>query len=374
MKKILLVSHNFEEFEKHLINNISGDFSYIVYNANKETKNGLSLISNVNSDFKLWNILFVLFNYKKIQDFVKKINPDIILFESTNKIFVGIINFIIRNMSFKKFFFPYDISYFYHYKTIKEFLISRLNLYFEKKLFLNCDAIIHKGGEKELSYLPYYSKIKHKPNYLFREFINKDNVFYCNNINLRLPIKDNEFHLVYVGGIYDSDKKDTESTYNLINSICAQNLHLHLYSKVNSSIYDKLKQMEYENSYFHFHGYLDKINLISEISKYHYGIDLFGHSFKRNIYKSELFAFSNKEFDYMCALLPVIVSTNLVEKSKFVSDNQIGFSINYIHLSSLKNIIIKNHSNYKIYVNNILLKRKRFTNYIHLEQFLFARD
>ncbi|MCS3922223.1 hypothetical protein M2325_000908 [Methanococcus voltae PS] len=258
----------------------------------------------------------------------------------------------------QKIFFPYDIS---HFCKIPGDPIYRLKcnigLLLEKLMFLKSDKIIHKGLSNELEYLPFYdSKIKNKSEYLFREFLN-NNLIQEYNPDIKLSKKDGEIHLVYVGGLFLEDVIMYESFYTFYPKITNQKIHLHIYSKISRETLDRFKEIEKEDMYFHYEGALSHDELIKEITKYDYGIQLFGNDKNIPYNLSAKLAFSNKLYDYCCANLPIIANTELEAVYEFVNNNNedLGVSLKYTELSKLSNKLkyIEDNGLYEVYVQNI---------------------
>jgi len=256
-------------------------------------------------------------------------------------------------------FFPYDI---YHFRPKNRELIQRIftnivRLPCEKLCFLKADKIIHKGLENELEFLTFYEKIKEKPHYLFKEFLDKD-LCYDYDSRIKLSKKDGEIHLVYVGGLYLKNLVEAESFWKLYPKITRQKLHLHIYSRQSPKIIKKFRMIEKKDPYFHYEGFREPKELIKEIRRYDYGIEFFGGTINEN-YLILKVGFSNKLFDYIAASLPIVVSKNLEVISEFVLKNDFGIIVNYNSIGNLFNKL--KNVNYYEKINKIKKNRNKFT-------------
>ncbi len=164
--------------------------------------------------------------------------------------------------------------------------------------------------------------------------MNKDILF-------KLFEKDKELHLAYVGGIQLSDSIGCESFWKFYTKITRQKLHLHIYSKQPKNIVKKLKAIEKEDKYFHYEGFIEHDKLIRELTGYDFGIHLFGDDKGTETPIIMKVAFSNKNYDYLSANIPTIVSSNLLAASNFIRENGIGIVVEYSEINSLKSKLNK---------------------------------
>jgi len=236
----------------------------------------------------------------------------------------------------KKIYFPYDITNFYPNvnTSIKSKIKQKIERKLEEILFRISDKIIHKGMKEELKYLKFYNKIKDKPDYLFREFLRTNEMQRYHN-SKKLFKNDNEIHLVYVGGLYLKERPETESFWKFYPKITKQRLHLHIYSKQPKEIIEKFRIIETKNPYFHYEGFKYHDDLLKELTKYDYGLMLFGKDELAEQKLIQKVAFGNKIFDYISANIPSIVSKEQVALSNFVEKNDIGISIKYKNIKNL---------------------------------------
>jgi len=265
----------------------------------------------------------------------------------------------------EKIAFPYDIRNFRAMQkswSIPRKIFNLIDRYCEKIVFIKSDKILHKGKNDELSELKFYNKIKNKPHYLFREFLDKSlDVKYISEN--KLSAKDGKIHLAYAGVIHIYNDFVHEKTINIFKRIVDQKIHLHVFGKSNPDIIELNKN----NEYFHYEGSVHHSQLIKKLSIYDYGLDLHGR--KDYKYKSDNIwdqtSFSNKLYDYILSKIPIIYSTNLKAVDEFIKKWKIGIGIPYtktddINIPDTKSEeyhkIIKNMEKYiKTYTNDELL-------------------
>jgi hypothetical protein len=252
-------------------------------------------------------------------------------------------------------YFPYDIRSFC-YNDLGEAISSgvpKFEIKAEKWCFENCDGIIHKGEDQELSYLnkEILGNIKIKcPIIHFLPYCLSE--FLIPLKNKRIPKR--EIHIVFVGHI------GTEQSWiNSINFVLKNKIHLHLYGKTaNLSMNDSKKQEEYaallNNKYFHIHQQVDQKDLSKEISKYDYGIWMGYYDIFR---KSITICTGNKLASYLEAGLPIIYFKNHEYIGKILDTYGagIGITIN----SPLRKIL--ENQNFRRLISNVQKARKYLT-------------
>lgn len=293
---------------------------------------------------------------KKYEKILKNFKPNKIIIYGGALISIWLIVFLVRLLRLKIeiILFRHDIEHFRQFSkgfkmTFGHYITRKL----EKFCFLKADKIIHKGLENELKLLPFYKKIKNKQHYLFREFLDPK-LIQKYDPKKKLSVKDGEIHLVFVGSFYLENLPYTDSMWEFYPKVTRQKLHLHIYSKVDKTTKNKLKDINSKNPYFHYEGYMPHNLLVKEISKYDYGISL--HAWNRAKIKNNYFlitGFGNKLFDYISAFLPLICSDDATATVKFIDKYNIGLHIDYEKIDSLKNILVQNKKKYSKIVNNI---------------------
>ncbi len=265
-------------------------------------------------------------NWRKV---LKKFKPDKIIICGGALISTWIIVLWIRLLKLKIeiISFRYDIEYFRPYP---DKLVEKLGHFISRKLEKFClirsDKIIHKGLKNELEFLPFYRKIRDKPHHLLREFLDK-HVIQKYNPNGKLTKKDGQIHVVYGGGWHFKDDCTSDSFFKIHEPLLKNKCHVHLYTKITDNKKRKILE-DFQNKYsnFHYEGYLSHNKFIKECTKYNFGTDFNGF-LRQN--KTSIFVktvFSNKNFDYIVAKLPILTNTEAEAKSDFVIDNKIGFS------------------------------------------------
>ena len=305
---------------------------------------------------------------------IKKFNPDKIIVYGKAMTSIWIFILLVRLFRLKKeiIVFRYDIEYFrpYNLKGLKPKIGHFVTRKLEKFCFLRADKIIHKGLLNELEYLPFYHKIKDKPHYLFREFLNPK-LTQNYNPNTKLSKKDHEFHLVTHGALPLENLPYSDSIWEFYPKITNQKIHLHIYIKVDKLTENKLKKIESEDLYFHYGGYLSRKELLKEISKYDYGLYLTSwNRAKINNNYSVVTAMGYRIFDYISAHLPIICSDDSTAVVNLVDKYGIGFHIPYNKIYSLSQILIKNKKKYFETIKNIDKAISDFSEYKNLIDFI----
>jgi hypothetical protein len=246
-----------------------------------------------------------------------------------------ILPFLIMTGVSNRIYFPYDIVNFYSpYK--KGFIWNikfKLDKFMERLVFLFTAKILHKGSENELEQLSFYKSIKNKPHFYFQQFVKEKNIFpgYGNE---KLSHRNNEIHMVYVGGIYDHNDTFVESVWATIYNITNQGIHYHIYSRVDEDFAERLYKEQRRNPFFHYEGFVDHDTLLQQLPQYDFGsfLGLINNN-KKEMDKMLLTGFGNKLYDYIAARLPVVVSVHGKTICDFVLINGIGNAIsNYSDL------------------------------------------
>jgi len=274
-----------------------------------------------------------ILTYKFFKKVSKEPKPDKIIICGGSLISIWI--FIFLNKLFRLnaeiISFRYDIEYFRPYPKgffakMQHFVARKL----EKYVLVNSDKIIHKGSQDELQFLPFYNGIKNKKHYLLKEFLDKD-LIQEYNPGEKLSKSDGMLHLAYGGGWYYDDVQTSNSFFKLYEPLLKNNCHMHVYTEAHGS---RLKRMEdfgkkYPN--FHYEGFLEREKLIKEYKKYDFGLNFYGFLKKeKNDSPFVKTAFSNKNFDYVVAMLPILTNNEATSKSEFAVKNGIGYSYNLL--------------------------------------------
>ena len=311
---------------------------------------------------------------KRFREVLKTFKPNKVIICGDALISMWIIVFLVKlfQLPIEIILFRYDIEHLRPFP--KEFKVRFghfVALRLEKFCFLKADKIIHKGLENELEFLPFYKKIKDKPHYLFREFL-EPNLIQKYDPKKKLSAKDGEIHLVYVGSFYLENLPYADSIWEFYPKMTRQKLHLHIYSKVDKKTENKLKEIGSKNSYFHYEGHRAHDSLIKEISKYDYGSYLHVHN-RAKIKANYLlmFGFGNKVFDYFSAHIPFICSDDATAIVKFIDKYSVGLHIDYKKINVLKEKLEYNKKKYVKMIKNIekatpeLLNKKNFVKFVN---------
>ncbi len=250
------------------------------------------------------------------------LKPYVVIGRGTPDIPIAFFRILFRNYPF--IYFPYDIRNQgdIEFEKKKDYW---LEIKAERFLFENSDGILHKGAPEELN-LKYMNgrilgnNIKlSRLQLAFHPYCSKEFIIPLNKD--KLSKKDNEIHIVSVGGISKQKKEFYEFIFNSYRKIPENKIHIHFYF-----CYDVNKEFNYKEwelsvkdfmkdsnvlarKYFHIHPPLNPKKVSLEISKYD-----FGAAGDYNIYKENgiepLFSIGNKMSSYFEAGIPFIFGKN----------------------------------------------------------------
>src|SRR3989338_2522829 len=286
------------------------------------------VVNSDKADFILKRWFFVVKSFKRM---LKEFKPDKILLCGGSLISIWPIIFLIKfwHLNAEIISFRYDIEYFRPYPRgfmgkLQHFIARKL----EKISLINSNKIIHKGSEDELQFLPFYGKVKNKRHYLLKEFLDEDLIqkYYP---DAKLSKKDGMLHLAYGGGWYYDDVATSDSFFKLYEPLLKNNCHLHVYTEADEKRRKRMEDFEKKYPNFHYEGYISREKLVKEYQKYDFGLNFYGFLNKEK--NKSIFvktAFSNKNFDYVAAMLPILTNKEATVKSDFAEKNGIGYSFN----------------------------------------------
>lgn len=306
-----------------------------------------------NAPFFLKRVYLVI---KKWRTILRKFNPHkVILYgKAMTSIWIIVPLIKILNPEIEIILFRYDIEYLRPFPRkigpkLGHFITRKL----EKYCFINSGKLLHKGLENELEFLPFYKKIKDKPHYWFREFLDP-NLIKKYRPKTKLSKKDGEFHLVTHGNLPMENLSYSDSIWEFYPKFTKQQIHIHIYIKVDKDVEKKLKKIECENTYFHYEGYLEREQLLSELARFDYGLYL--SSWNRGNIKNNYAvttAIGYRIFDYISARLPIIASDDSTAVVELLDKSGIGLHISYQNIFSLKKILRKEGKGYVKKIRNI---------------------
>lgn len=241
-------------------------------------------------------------------------------------------------------FYLYDIWQYYRKKRAsrkkKSGILQMANAFFEKMCIKNSDAVLNKCGEGSLKSLSSNIKVP------ILDFLP-----YCHDEWLLTPkkksIKKDDIHIVYAGTIWDRWEGHA-SFPEMIEKIISQKIHLHLYPSIEKKkIFDKFREIQKRNKYFHLYENVDEDKINNIVSKYDYAIHLDFYDNTISPLWTET-GMSAKIFGYIEAGLPIIINKQFRNMCRIIEDNKVGFGITYEELGKLKEIILKrNYPNTK---------------------------
>lgn len=341
-----LLGNNLERILKNDFNIKTVNYKDIMgnYPHNTILKIPIDLIARFIKSFKLIKYL----NNKKYKK--------IILIDNGFLSLLYVIPFILSRSKNKEIIvFKYDLVFGIYNKNLdlKNKVGAYISTKVEKFFLIKADKIIHKGLSTELELYPYYEKIKDKPHYLFREFIDKKLIKVYDS-RTKLSYKDKDIHIVHVGGIRLEHDHFNQSIFEMASWIAKEGIHLHVYSRIDKLFEDRLRKLESENKYFHFEGFLDHKDMMVELQKYDYGSYLVTPFSKES--SNEILvktATGNKMFDYISAKLPIICIDNMLAMVEFIDEYKVGFYISKKEVRYFSKILKERTKQYPEMINNI---------------------
>lgn len=286
---------------------------------------------------------------------------------------------------FKKYpliYFPSDISS-HFFSTTEEAIKKGHKMYeikSERYCFENAEAVLHKGAIDELEHLKKETMLGEPINvtsntiqfcpYCSDEFI----VPISSN---KLSKKDGSLHMVYVGGFGGGEKHMNFYTA-FFKKFTDQKIHVHLYVKTHhlSEKDDKknikpIIKFSEGNEYLHLEFALPPKELISEISKYDFGLWMDPFFLEG---RGHRFTSGNKLATYLEAGMPCLYTSTFKFVDSLGKKYNLSFPIDTENLDSLNGIGDRlKKINYKQLEKNILKAREDFNMSKHiprLEKFI----
>jgi len=138
----------------------------------------------------------------------------------------------------------------------------------------------------------------------------------------KLSEVDGKVHIVYIGTLTSLMKENQYNLVRIFKEIAEKEMHIHIYpSKL--SVKDKTyKRIAEEERFIHYHGYLQRKRLLTEITQYDFGWAGFNANEKNR--KHLDVALPNKVIEYISCGLPVLAFPHKTIK-KFVEKHGVGF-------------------------------------------------
>jgi hypothetical protein len=160
----------------------------------------------------------------------------------------------------------------------------------------------------------------------------------------KLSESDGETHTVYTGNI--SLYEGHRNVLPILTNIAQENIHVHIYRIYDAAVSLAIERIAKNNPYLHIHEPLKYSDLLTELTKYDYGLVLLAPFNERLLDV----AIPNKLYEYLVSDLPVIVSPyhSLID---FVKKRKCGFDlrdIKDIHSKINKKYYIGNKDEYTL--------------------------
>lgn len=225
-----------------------------------------------------------------------------------------------------KIYFPYDITFFRYHDYKRNFWYNYLPESFN---FRFADAILHKGPEDELAYLPSSFSVSSKPHMQFLPYCNKQRMIDIKNNEIeKISSTKTGIHLVYVGGVIHNHQFDY-SFIDTFKKIVDQKVFLHVYpTNYSDLINDAEFQNLCNNEFFILHKPVFGTDLQRELSKYDWGIYIIYYNFdvRKQLWATTMFG--NKVSDYLEAGIPIVANSDMTFVSTLLNAYQFGIVVN----------------------------------------------
>ena len=352
-KKILLVAERRDEFLDWVAEIFKKEYDIKIFSQHEYFGPAPGIIS------RLWNL------HNSFLKLVVKEKPEKIFVygKAFTTIWLFIFFIRLRGLKTEIIVYRYDIENFRSYSgSFTEKIGHFITRFLEKYCMINAHKIVHKGLSNELEFLSFYPKLRKKKHYLFREFIDRKMIVPF-DLKKKLSFKDRETHLVLIGQLPLLKVDYADTIWEFYPRITTQKIHLHVYMKIPNETIERFKEIEKENRYFHFHGYLERKKLIAETSKYDYGLFVTSRNSGKKINYFVMTAMGFRIFDYILAHVPVIACNEAQAVSEFVNTNKVGFSMPNADTPRIGTILKKNSGKYKETISNIDKTLKRFSDF-----------
>lgn len=269
-------------------------------------------------------------------------------------------------------YFPYDIrsQVSKSLKTVKERGVPNFEIKAERYCFENSNGIMYKGAPEELNFLEgevlgYNIKLsQHQLNFL--PYCSEDFIVPIQN---KLSEQDKEIHIVNLDSVGSVGLMELSYIYDDFQLIIKNNIHIHTYSRPNTTTWEEFLSLFKEDSeftrkykdvlnskYFHLHPPLNPKEIVKEISKYDYGISPSGNEKEEPNLK---FATGNKVATYLEAGIPILSEAKMEFTNKLIKQLGIGIVYNSEVLKDLKPIL--ENTNYGELQENVIKARKEFS-------------
>ena len=331
---IYFISYS-KKFQYSKIKEILGENAFLI--DIDSAKNVLRKLYNV---FRLILISFKVASNKKTKIFIAYHNHFI-----KNGIIMLIMKWFFPRLS--RIYFPYDIISYAYQKENKYLNKSKLSFLFDRICFEKSDKTITKGSEGELKHLAEIYKIDKKPHFVFNFLIEQKDIIVKKEKKLDL----NKINLVFIGGIANPARGD--NNYIVFKELLKEKkIALHIYSHTS----DLLNDLKHNDNLI-IHDYIkDHSKLITEISKYDFGITLSKPS--EHVFLQLKMSSGVRLYDYLTAGLPIIIDSEHTLMANIISKNNFGIVISINELKSIVKYI--NECDYASLILSVNKNREKY--------------
>jgi hypothetical protein len=266
-------------------------------------------------------------------------------------------------------YFPYDIlSLYFNSKERALEKVPNFEIEGERYCFEHSDGVLHKGDPNELKFIEGRLHKNLKIPYFQLNFIPPCTKEFIVQFNKnKLSKIDREFHVVFIGG-FPTEVESARRMLGYFNDLLKQKIHIHTYltfkhipeNQENSYLNDFFNKIN-KSKYFHTNKPVDAKAIISEISRYDFGlwVSSIGNKEDKKINSESAFATGNKLSSYLEAGLPIIYSDELLFADRLLSSFGLKLPFNEESIKTIKKKLLG--LNYKQLEKNIRKARKELS-------------
>jgi hypothetical protein len=233
----------------------------------------------------------------------------------------------------------------------------------DKFCFEHVNGIIHRGSDFEINYYRNQGYKINCPLLNYLDYCNRD--FFVNEKVKKLSSEDDEYHLVIMGGGMQS-----LHMLSMLKKFFRQKIHFHLYLVPYSTVWNVYKEyfkLDKTEKYFHLEKTVPFNEVPREISKYDFGTLISPSAvLDQRVSGLKVAGRGYRNFTYLEAGLPIIVSNRMEYGRKIVEKNKIGVAVKDNEYGSLSSIL--DNYNYKTLQNNVFKVREKLLIDDHIKE------
>ena len=250
---------------------------------------------------------FVAFTMRDVTDFIESSEIDVVHCSNEPDILACLLN-----CTGKKIIYDcHDMLSMCGYTNIENYSLEYLaNSYSDGVIYT--DENVYRIACKKFN-------IENRPYLVLKNYVEQ-------NIKLasrkqKLSSLDGKFHLVYEGGMSGNDPSYFKYFDDIFVKFANSGIHIHYYSQ-GDEVY--LRNLACKSKYLHYEGNLSSDNLVTEMTKYDFGLAVFNVNDSNRTFIET--ASANKIYEYINAGIPVITG-GVRSYKEFVENFNVGFEI-----------------------------------------------